>query len=121
MNKCSPAKRVSNRRPRKKALLIGINYDTLKGPQTNVTDMKALLMSKFPLRIYVEPVAESKLGTFMYSEENIVVLSDAPGTDKDLEPTYDNIVRIYAPVPLSVLMSPLDARAAVVHRGQQAR
>lgn len=56
----------------------------------------------------------------MYSEENIVVLSDTPGIEEHLEATYDNIVSARARVTFLISHVLLDARAAVVHEGQQA-
>ncbi|KAF8069272.1 caspase domain-containing protein [Lyophyllum atratum] len=71
------------RGPRKKALLIAINYTyaldpqhRLKGPQKEVQRFKALLLKRYG-----------------YSESAIMVMTDAPGTAAHLIPTMENILR----------------------------
>ncbi|EDR07573.1 uncharacterized protein LACBIDRAFT_298639 [Laccaria bicolor S238N-H82] len=66
---------------RKKALLIGINYPegtdwNLRGPQNEVREFRELLLTQGG-----------------YQDANIVVLTDAPGTQQEYLPTRANILR----------------------------
>lgn len=66
---------------RKKALLIGINYPEgtdwhLRGPQNEVREFRELLLTQCG-----------------YQDANIVVLTDAPGTQQEYLPTRANILR----------------------------
>ncbi|TFK39199.1 peptidase C14, caspase domain-containing protein [Crucibulum laeve] len=62
--------------PRRKALLIGINYSDLKVPQVDVIQMRLVLIF-----------------FFHYRAEDIVLMSDDPSTPAYLQPTQNNILR----------------------------
>ena len=94
---------VPARKPRKRALLIGIQYEAdrkdglrdanpLKGPHTDVEGMRKLLIGALDLlcSLFFRWITHAILDLYSYAPEDIVVLVDKPD---QVQPTHENIVR----------------------------
>ncbi len=100
--------KVTQKIPRKRALLIGINKLSdekgrqqgapLVGPHADVVHMRELLISMFLHRLFMCYLLTFHLDNYGYKTENIVTLMDNGGST-ELQPTRDNIVRSFVRLP----------------------
>jgi hypothetical protein len=87
----------NKRKPRKKALLIGIKYTNgdgkeLNGPHKDVQDMKQVLIGKFKFYLVIASVnIHTTTELYGYEEANITMLID--NGEPNILPTRRNMVR----------------------------
>jgi hypothetical protein len=99
------AEAVLERRPKKRGLLIGIQYENdtedsdddeanaLRGPHQDVAAMRALLIGEWYCHRQGARVLTSDIDYYGYDADNIVVLIDRD-EEGQMQPTRANMVRI---------------------------